>query len=67
MSPGVEGDGFLEVQVGDDVCGGEGAESGVEVGDVGLMVLGMVQGHDLGADLGFAGLEMVSRVLRARG
>lgn len=51
MAAGVEGQCILEVQRCDDVVrgcgGGERGESCVEVVDVGLVVLGMVECHDL--------------------
>jgi hypothetical protein len=37
-------------------CDGKGEQSSVEVVNVGLVVLGVVEGHDLCADVGFEGL-----------
>lgn len=57
MPAGVEFDGLLNADLGWDVGGVDGVglrlEEGVEVGDVGLVVLAVVQGHDLGGDVGF--------------
>lgn len=57
MPAGVEFDGLLDADLGWDVGGVDGVglrlEEGVEVGDVGLVVLAVVQGHDLGGDVGF--------------
>ena len=44
-----------------------GLESGVQVGDVRLVVLAVMQFHDLGGDVGFQRLSSVSVCLRPRG
>jgi hypothetical protein len=54
--------GALEAELGDYVafaggCGLRG-EGEVEVCDVGLVVLGVVEGHDLGTDVGLECLEV---------
>ncbi len=62
MAASVEVDVLLEVELGYDIvfgcCGREGGECCVEVVDIGLVVFGVVEGHDLSADVGFKGLEM---------
>lgn len=66
MPAGGEVDGALEVQLGYDVVfvGGRGlgCEGVVQVVDVRLVVLGVVEGHDLSADRRLQGLgrEFVS-------
>lgn len=61
MATRVEFDGLLDADLGWDVGGVDGGglrcEESVEVGDVGLVVLGVVEGHDLGRDVGFQCLE----------
>lgn len=61
MAPAVEFYGLLEVEVGGESgVGGEGGagfgEGGVEVGDVGCVVFGVVELHYLGGDGGFEGV-----------
>lgn len=60
VTSGVEANGWLEGELRRDVSLGhgcaEGGEGVVEVGDVGLVVFSVVQGHDLGGDGGFKGL-----------
>ena len=61
VAAGVEFDGRLEGELGADVVGGEGGGVGgegvVEVGDVGLVVFGVVEGHDLAGDAWFKSLR----------
>jgi hypothetical protein len=63
VSAGVEVDGCLQVKLCDDIvftgCGGLGEWRDVRVVDVGLVVVGavgVVEGHDLGHDVGLEGL-----------
>ena len=62
MAAGVERDGGLQSQLRADVVrgdgGGGGAKGVVEVGDVGLVVFGVVEGHDLLGNLGFECLQL---------
>jgi len=57
VAAGMEIDGGLEVQLCYYVvfngCCCLGLEDSVQVGDVGLVVLGVVEGHDLCADVWF--------------
>lgn len=57
----VEADRDLQVELNDDVVGGGRGglrfQGCVEVGDVGLMVLGVVQGHDLFRNVWSQGLQ----------
>ena len=66
MPTGVELDTLLDADLGCYVGGVHGAGLGfeevVEVGDVGLVVLAVVEFHDLGGDVGFQRLRVVSFV-----
>lgn len=60
MAPGVETDSRLEMYLlGKTICGGSSClrEQGtVEVGHIGLVVLGMMKRHDLFGNVGFESL-----------
>lgn len=61
VAAAVEADGGLESDLGGDVGGGDGRgvrlEGGVEAGNVGLVVLGVVELHDLLGDTGLESLQ----------
>lgn len=62
MAAAVELDGGLKGNLAGDVVGsdsgGVGFDGVVEVGDVGLVVLGVVKLHDLGRDAGLQSLGL---------
>lgn len=61
VATAVEGDGCTERDLGREVGGrhrgGLGLKGRVQIGDVGLVVLGVVELHDLAGDVGFEGLD----------
>ena len=65
---GVEIDGYLEVEFCHDVvfacCYSLGEEGGVEVVDVGLVVLSVMEVHDLSANVRFESLGWEGQQIR---
>jgi hypothetical protein len=63
VSPSVEIDCVLEMELGDYIafvgCSSLGSERCVEIIDVGLMMFGMMESHNLGADDRFQALDML--------
>lgn len=67
MPAGVELDELLKVHLLGDFAGAEGRglglQGGVQAVDVGLVVLGVVEGHDLLGDVRLEGLDRLDLVV----